>query len=287
MKLPRPYGRGIFSQASSGAKSLRSETLRSDPRAYALDASRSGISQTTIIFSKNRACQLELLLRSLSIPSHVLYTYEPGFKAGYEKLIKMYPKVDFIKQTDFKRQLTEVVKHSDYILFLTDDDVMIAPFSENCPEFREFKDNRDVVSLSLGLSPKVAGKKWQWKDYRGNYRLRMWGYPMSVDSCIFRAEDILPTIEANDITNPNQLETQLNLNIPNRPLMMCFTTPRIVNNSVNQVQTNFPAHTYGITTHELEEKFLKGERLSLEDIKQKAKDAKYYRIKEAYEYESR
>lgn len=241
----------------------------------------------TIIFSKNRACQLDLLLRGLTIPASVLYTFDPKFKAGYDKLIKMYPHVNFIKQTDFKHELVKFVKDSDYVLFLTDDDVMIAPFSEDCSEFTEFKNNSKILSLSLGLSPKVAGKKWRWKKYQGNYPLRMWGYPMSIDSCIFRQEDILPTIQASDIKNPNYLETYLNLNIPDRPFMMCLDTPCIINNSVNQVQKDFPAHTMGITPEFLEEKFLSGERLSLEDIKEKVKGAKCYRIKEPYKYESR
>ena len=64
----------------------------------------------TLIFSKNRACQLELLLRSLNMPVSVLYTFDPEFAAGYLKLIKMYPQVNFIKQTNFKSQLIKFVK---------------------------------------------------------------------------------------------------------------------------------------------------------------------------------
>ena len=241
----------------------------------------------TIIFSKNRACQLELLLRSLTIPVTVLYTYDPQFKAGYEKVISMYPKATFVKQTNFKSQLIKFVNSCDYILFLTDDDATIKPLNIiNSPEFKEFTKDLQVASLSLGLSSSVAGKKWCWQDYRGNYRLRMWGYPMSVDSCIFRTADILPTLKAHQIKNLNYVETELNLNIPDRPLMMCFNTPKIVNNSVNQVQTDFPAHNSGPSPEELEERFLKGERLSLEDIKKKAKNIQHYRIKEAYKFET-
>src|SRR5581483_4660004 len=138
----------------------------------------------TLVFSKNRACQLELLLRSLPYSPSVLYTYDKEFELGYTKLMKMYPKVDFIKQTNFKSQLLEFVQSCKYILFLTDDDVMIETFSENLPEYLEFIKSPDVVSLSLGLSSSVAGKKWKWQKYRNNYRLRMWGYPMSIDSCI-------------------------------------------------------------------------------------------------------
>lgn len=241
---------------------------------------------TALIFSKNRACQLDLLLRSLNLPASVLYTFDPEFEAGYKKLIKMHPTVNFVKQTEFKSQLIEFVKSSDYLLFLPDDDVMIAPFSIDLPEFQEFMKSPDVATLSLGLSSNIAGKKWKWADYRGNYRLRMWGYPMSVDSCIFRKEDILPIIMGSQMTNLNYLETYLNQNIPNRPFMMCFDSPKLINNSVNQVQKDFPARTSGPSPQELEKRFLKGERLSLEDIKEKAKNARYYRIKEQYTYET-
>ena len=241
---------------------------------------------TSLIFSKNRACQLELLLRSLTIPASVLYTYDPAFEAGYKKLLNMYPKVKFIKQTNFKSQLIKVIKGSKYILFLPDDDVMIEPFSEDSPEFREFRKDKEVATLSLGLSAGVAGKKWKWKQYRDNYRLRMWGYPVSVDSCIFRKEDILPTIQSHDISNLNYLETYLNLNMPDRPFMMCFDAPRIINNSVNQVQKDFPSRTSGPSPEELEKRFLNGERLSLEDIKQKANNISHYRIKVPYAYET-
>jgi hypothetical protein len=240
---------------------------------------------TTIVFSKNRACQLDLLLRSLSIPVCVLYTYNSEFEAGYNKLIDMYPKVNFIKQKDFKKDLLKIIEKSKYVLFLTDDDVMVDPFHEDCSEFIEFKDDPEILSLSLGLSSNVASQKWRWGDYHGNYRLRMWGYPMSVDSCIFRKEDIFDTILNNKMSNPNYLETALNLNIPDRPLMMCFDTPKIINNSVNQVQRDFPAHTSGPTAQELEKIFLSGKRLSLQDMKEKAKRARTYRMKEKYLYE--
>jgi hypothetical protein len=240
----------------------------------------------TIIFSKNRACQLELLLRSLNLPATVLYTFDPEFKAGYEKLIPMYPRVRFIKETNFKKDILNIIGKSKYTLFLTDDDVVVAPFSETFSEFIEFTKSPDVVSLSLGLSFKVAGHKWKWQEYRDNYRLRMWGYPMSVDSCVFRSEDIIPVIKAHDISNPNYLETYLNQNIPPRHYMMCCNSIKIINNSVNQVQNDFPAHTNGPTPLELESKFLSGERLSLLDLKERIKGAIHYRMKVEYKYES-
>jgi hypothetical protein len=110
---------------------------------------------TTIIFSKNRACQLELLLRTLNLQSKVIYTYDEEFKSGYDKLILMYPNVEFILQTNFKQQVIENL--GKYTLFLVDDDIMIESFDENCREFQEFKNDQNIICLSLRLTPYYKG----------------------------------------------------------------------------------------------------------------------------------
>jgi len=156
---------------------------------------------TTIIFSKNRACQLELLLRNLNMPAIVLYTYDPEFRLGYEKLISLYPSVKFIRETNFKEQLKENI--GEYTMFLVDDDIMIEHFDEDCPEFIEFKKNQDIVCLSLRISPEynrapiLKNNTWRWKGERKD-----WGYPMSVTSSIFRKQDILPIIIKEDFKTP-------------------------------------------------------------------------------------
>lgn len=257
---------------------------------------------TTIIFSRNRACQLELLLRSLdnNLPVTVLYFYDPEFKAGYKKLVKIYPKVNFFLRSDFKTDLLKLIKKgTEYIMFLVDDDIMINPFSEDCPEFKEFKKNLDILSLSLRLAancsynhlPSLKGNTWEWQPFsKGgnlyNYRLRQWGYPMGVGGHMFRRADILPIIEANEMKNPNFLERALSANIPDRSLMMCFDKPKIINNIVNQVQTDFPSHITGISAQKLEEGFLKGERISLKDIKEKAAKAYDCYLRTEYKFEN-
>ena len=78
-------------------------------------------------------------------------------------------------------------------MFLVDDDIMIRPFYEDCPEFRKFKANPDILCLSLRMAPNyrrnglpvLERNIWQWKPYhRGgesfNYRLRNFGYAMAV-----------------------------------------------------------------------------------------------------------
>ena len=242
---------------------------------------------TTIIFSKNRACQLELLLRSLNMPATVLYTHDPEFKLGYEKLIGMYPSVKFVCETNFKEQLTELVgTGGEYTMFLVDDDVMIEPFSEDCPEFVEFKRNPEILCLSLRASPGyikapiIKNNTWKWEGSRFS-----WGYPISATSHVYRKEDIFPAISQKDtiIEIPNDIEVVVKA--PNRPLMMCFDKPRFINNTANQVQIKYKFRNLNVPLKDLENKFLGGERLSLEHIKRAAGNSRRVLMGVQYEWE--
>jgi len=238
---------------------------------------------TTIIFSKNRACQLELLLRNLSMSSIVLYTHDKEFERGYEKLIKMYPSVKFIKEINFKKQLIENI--GEYTMFLCDDDIMIEHFSEDCSEFIEFKQNQDILCLSLRLAPFynnapiLINNIWEWRGCKTD-----WGYPMSVTSNIFRKQDILQTIIDRNVTSPHTLERQLKRHIPDRPLMICFDKPKTLNNLVNQVKAEYTNRDLGRDPKDLEDKFINGGLLSLKHIKEKAKETKKCFLKVDYEW---
>lgn len=240
---------------------------------------------TTIIFSKNRACQLELLLRSMNISSTVIYTYENGFEAGYKKLIEMYPNVNFIHEKVFKDQLIQNL--GEYTMFECDDDIMINSFEENCPEFVKFKNTPEILSLSLRLSPKYSGapvmlnNTWVWNGLKHS-----WGYPMSATSHIFRKEDILPILVNSNIMIPNHIEVALRKTPPNKSLMLCFDSPKFINNLANQVQTQYVSNKLAnIPIRELEQRFVDGERLSLDYIKEQAEKSKDCFLKIDYEWE--
>jgi hypothetical protein len=241
----------------------------------------------TIIFSKNRACQLELLLRSLNMKALVIYTYDQEYKSGYEKLIKMYPDVKFILESNFKKQVIESL--GEYTLFLVDDDVMINPFNENCSEFLEFKNNKDILCLSLRLAsyyegaPKMENNIWNWYGLKHD-----WGYPMSVSAHIFRKQDILSIMENGSFNNPNDLEILLRKNPPNKPLMICVNQPNIINVPANVVQTKYRLNRFGnagISPEVLNQKFLSGLKISLEDIIEKARNSKSCFLVTDYKYE--
>jgi hypothetical protein len=258
---------------------------------------------TVIVFSKNRACQLELLLRSLNVSVTVIYTCDPEFEGGYYELMYMYPDSTYIRQDNLKEQVLKNIAGTEYVLFLVDDDVMIEHFHENCPEFTEFKNNPDIICLNLRMSPQyrrdnvpvLINNTWEWNPYRygknkthWSVRTRNWGYPMSVSSHIFRSEDIYPIIRDRDenISTPHRLERALNRNpLFNRPLMLCFDKAKIINNLANQVQTVYPYPNHGVSVLALEKRFMGGERLSLRHMQDKAVTATDCFLMTDYEWE--
>ena len=72
---------------------------------------------TTIIFSFDRALQLEILLKSAvkydvdkQLDIHILYSFSnSNFELGYEKLIKKFPKFNWHKETRFSRRIVKPI----------------------------------------------------------------------------------------------------------------------------------------------------------------------------------
>lgn len=242
----------------------------------------------TIIFSKNRACQLDLLLRTLTLKATILYTHDKEFEKGYEILIKKYPEHDWVFETDFKTQTIQILTQhrSNYVMFLVDDDVMLRDWDANTSEnFEIFMLNDDILCMSLRMCPEYnnapafCDNAWEWQNCKKD-----WGYPMSVTSTIFRKSDILPQIHKYDFDMPNTLENMLKKHIPDRPLMICEDFPIFINVLANQVQSQYQCTTANISIFELELHFLEGHYLSIDDIKSKSKFATHPFIVTKYEY---
>lgn len=239
---------------------------------------------TTIIFSKNRPCQLELLLRSSNLDNiFVLYTYDEYYKKGYEKVISLYPAVNFILEKNFKKDLIGLLK-GDYILFFCDDDVFIRDFTFDCPEFKQFFSDDRIITISLRLSrdydydflrnkkvkiPIFDNGKWEWRKYKND-----WRYPGSVTSHIFRKEDIYDVILKNDFDNPNTLERMLRRNIAKKPFMLGFEKAKTINIPSNRVQNVFLHRIGNVSTKELNDKFMSGLIISLPNIIEEGRKSK-------------
>ena len=225
-----------------------------------------------IIFSKDRAAQLDLLLRSMPdefrVVCEVIAKYSnPIFYDGY---MKHDPESWFCFESDFKTDLRESLAWYDPLtMFLTDDDIFINPL----PEIPELPDN--VACLSLRLNPRMnycytlnrkqtppkmqPGNIWNWRLADADY-----GYPMSLDGHIFRTADILPLLENLDYHDPNSLEAALARNPINRPMMMCFDKSVIVNNPINRVQDTIKNRYGNVSAEWINEQYLAGRRIKLE-----------------------
>jgi len=246
---------------------------------------------TIIVFSKDRACQLELCLRSIKEKFHVdkkiLVQYtstNEDYEIGFQNVAKLYPDTEFIRETNFKETLQETLKkvNTEYVVFFTDDDVFIKGI--DCYMYED-----KYHCLSLRMNPKInrcypANNKlikppslirsfslsihermsWNWTEAEDQHTC--WGYPMAINSHIYRSRDIMPLIYQGVYNNVNSLESHLNRNRWfDKPYMLSFTETKVFN-----VQNNF---VQGPRQNEIEysvewlnEQFLAGKRISTDNI---------------------
>ena len=123
-----------------------------------------------LIFSKNRACQLDQLVRSLVecveelhlCRVSVLYTAANHFfSEGYRVVQTQFPFLRFIEQRQDKTiglQIEEIIRDSnkEFFCMLVDDDVLIRKLSLHCQQFETFRSDLRVATLSVRLSPSIT-----------------------------------------------------------------------------------------------------------------------------------
>lgn len=241
-----------------------------------------------IVFSKDRACQLELLLNSIKLSADnifnvkVIYTFSAEeFKQGYEKLNALYPEVKWVKQTDdFKNDvLTELNgEATKYSCFFTDDDIIYKPISE-ADLIEKMESDREAICFSLRLgknidicytanqpnqvNPIFSDEKfmqWNWKHSSFDF-----GYPLSVDGHIFRTSEIAKMTKAISFSNPNTYEANLQtFNSFPKENMWAYNHSALVNSPANVVQNVFnnrSGEQFGFTAKELNDLFLSGKKI--------------------------
>jgi hypothetical protein len=241
-----------------------------------------------IVFSKDRAMQLELFIRSFNIyvknPDKywikILYTYsDDKFKNGYEKLIsESNGDILWKKEENFKSDLINLINQYDaFTVFFVDDIIFKNTIDFDDKQKEIFEQDNEILCRSLRLQPDLthsyASKTnmvnpmfldnniYLWKGESGDY-----GYPMSVDGHIFRTNQIFPYVLNLPYTNPNSFEGNMAIRPINLPKMICYDKSIIINNPCNKVQTNNPNYHGIIDVRELNKKFLDGFIISLENI---------------------
>lgn len=202
-----------------------------------------------IVFSKDRAMQLDALLRSFfshcmdanQISLKVLYTGSSEvFLDQYSELAAEYPMVDFILQNDFKQDVLCLLdiqpsflarffsrKKADnskkYVLFLVDDNIFIGDFSfSQIVEALGIEEKALGFSLQLGENinycyPLNAALCFPpYESILANIIRYSWpeageglNYPLEVSSSVYRWPEIAALLPDLAFSNPNILEARM------------------------------------------------------------------------------
>ena len=200
-----------------------------------------------VIFSKDRAAQLDLCLKSIykNLESlsqqwriEVIYTASSEeFEKGYDSLKYDwdYSWLYFHQESvygGFKQALETTTKEwGEYVLFFTDDDIVYRKFEHDFDFLSNaFEQNKELfcISLRLGTNTFVQDqhrntmclipdsvimqedtlRSWNWKDESMGCNETNFGYPFSVDGHLFKSKDASWIIANTDYYNPNTLEAR-------------------------------------------------------------------------------
>lgn len=222
-----------------------------------------------VIFSYNRACQLDALLRSLqkNIPklqtcstSVIWKADNKEFEDAYIKVGKKFPDIKMVaeKPGEFKQQTLECIDANiSMTMFLVDDIIFKAPvlfgkdnhfgelLSESnnrylCVSLRLDRNIRQCYATNSPQKVPISVPVWDWKRSEGD-----WGYPMSLDGNVYATNYIRKIVRSLEFQNPNQLEAKLDgfartnaMFVPET--MVCYEDgSRLLNVPANRVQNTF------------------------------------------------
>ena len=236
-----------------------------------------------MIFSKNRACQLDCLLRSLRDNltgpfKRIFIVYKAtgnSFREGYQKLIakRIHDNLHWIEEGSFKSDVLNVMQkipNESYLMFLVDDNVFYRRFNVS-PIASIFGKRHLFISLRCSrdykddIQPKFLKTEkyleWRWTFHstpRGK-----WNYPFSVDGNIYRKDLMCRLLKSLDFKAPNSFESALHskrwgLNVRWRDKALAPLESVVFNNPLNKVQTEGETWHKGPTAEQLNEKYCEG-----------------------------
>lgn len=240
-----------------------------------------------VVFSKNRAMQLEACLQSIDRyapydgPVVVVYNATSrAFEDGYRRLLAGLEgkRVRLVSQTyDFRRDVLGAVDPMcEHTVFHTDDDVFF-----RMPPARPIMGDRFAAfSFRLGqnttycyprrreqpVPPRSAHEPfiaWNWTRASDDF-----AYPMSLDGHVFTTKTLRRMLVCAQFNTPNELESELHLRRHLAPPgMLAFRESCLVSIPVNVVTATYrnrAAENPDWSAEALNRRFLAGERLDLD-----------------------
>jgi hypothetical protein len=246
-----------------------------------------------LVFSKDRAMQLDAVLRSLRLhcrdadllATTVLYAVSNDTHARhYAQLAREHPGVHFLEEKDFKGDILSLVKPSRFLLFLVDDNIFVREFSlEDAVGQLQATPQALAFSLRLGRNtiysyafakhqklPKFDEVSKGVLSFDWTTSERDFGYPFDVSSSIYRTSDMLPLLKRVPFSNPNTLEGHLDSikgDMGEQNVLLCFDQSVTFANPINKVQSVLPNNRSGkqkrYTPTHLAEMFEQGYRIEV------------------------
>lgn len=217
-----------------------------------------------LIFTKNRAMQLDLLLRSIKdnftnkLDIYILgKTTTKQYKKGYRRLLKKHKYLKFYEETpgDFRLQVLGIMDKFkyNYTLCFVDDDVVIRAVKAT-KGINLLDSDPAILAFSLRMGKHIdycyakdqsqplpdfvdthGLLKWNWTVQRHDID---WGYPISVAGNIYRAGWFHLLLQTNQFDSPNMIEGMMSANRPfDQPSNICYPNQRVYNVANNLVQT--------------------------------------------------
>lgn len=252
-----------------------------------------------IIFSRNRASQLNLLLDSIIENSNnifdkvsIIFRAELGFIDGYQKIISSqinkkinihwYKENHLENNLDFNSILKNVIDETiPFTTFMVDDNILYNKIESTQEEILNTI-KEDVICFSLRLGENCtyshpANQNYSLKNHASydNFIFFNWStqepgdfaYPLSVDGHIYKTKFIKSAFDAIPFNNPNTLEANLQHLLRYIPYKVYSLKESVLVgvpvNLVNDSFNNRNGLKYPISVETLNEKFLNGEKINL------------------------
>ncbi len=175
-----------------------------------------------IVFTKGRPLQMHAYLESLlkfsdAEQEMITALYCETENISYEKLMKSFPNVNWVKESRFEADLKRITADAgEYIMFGCDDVVFTRSFRlKAAVEYLGANPQVFGYSMRLGANikpmPQNVSKdenviEWCWDCDKQHYN-----YPWELDCTLYRKEDVLRLLaeEKNPIKNPNYFEAMI------------------------------------------------------------------------------
>lgn len=241
-----------------------------------------------VIFSKDRALQLDSLLQSIKdhflIPvESIVVLYLPTnakYAAGYEMLKgkNIIDRLHWVEDIAFRNNLISICSGfaaESNIMFLVDDNIVFRQFND-LPLLGLLSKRHLFISLRADRRyvtdrvPQFVREQrfleWKWRAFFEKHGNSTWHYPFSVDGNIFRTSDVTRLLRSISFKAPNSLEANMQrrqeaLWLWPRRFALAPLHAVLFNNPLNSVQTEGRTWNAGLSIEDMNNKYLEGWRI--------------------------